>query len=344
MKKKLYFLFLLVLILLSAGCKKEEEDWTNGYHIEYLSKDKNEIIKVKYEPKSIESNELIQEFLAVLCSDSENLEYRKPIPNDVEVTKYSLDGTLLTIWFDKDYNNMNEVEEVFCRAAVVRTLMQVDGVNCVVFYVDDKPLTDVQGKVIGTMNAESFVENPGEQINSIQDTTLTLYFSNKDGDGLVKETRWVHYSSNISMEKLIMEQLLEGPETSGLKSAIPAGTKLVSVSLVEGVCYVNLDKTFKNQDYTVKEPIVIYSIVNSLSEISNVSKVQISVNGDTSGAYRDSLSLSEMYIRNLDYVTTLETDSSENTEATEQVEETETLEVTEETEMKETRTRRGINR
>ena len=32
------------------------------------------------------------------------------------------------------------------------------------------------------MTAESFVENPGEQINAIQTTTLTLYFSNRDGD------------------------------------------------------------------------------------------------------------------------------------------------------------------
>lgn len=63
------------------------------------------------------------------------------------------------------------------------------------------------------MYAESFVENPGEQINTIQNTNLTLYFSNQAGDGLVKETRRVHYSSNISLEKLIMEQLLEGPES-----------------------------------------------------------------------------------------------------------------------------------
>ncbi|MFR7961390.1 MAG: hypothetical protein ACLU6P_13845 [Roseburia intestinalis] len=46
---------------------------------------------------------LIEEFLATLSSDSDNVEYRKPIPNDVEVTEYSLDGALLTIYFDADY-------------------------------------------------------------------------------------------------------------------------------------------------------------------------------------------------------------------------------------------------
>lgn len=127
----------------------------------------------------------------------------------MEVTKYSLDGALLTIYFDADYLNMNEVEEVLCRAAIVRTVTQIAGVDCVNFYVDETPLTDAEGRLVGTMYRESFVENPGEQINSIQNTNLTLYFSNETGDGLVKETRKVHYSSNISLEKLIMEQLLQ---------------------------------------------------------------------------------------------------------------------------------------
>ena len=75
-----------------------------------------------------------------------------------------------------------------------------------------------EGNLVGTMNQDSFIENPGEQINSIQNTTLTLYFSNLDGDGLVKEVREdVYYSSNISMEKLIMEQLLDGPKTKDAK-------------------------------------------------------------------------------------------------------------------------------
>lgn len=259
---------------------------------------------------------MIQELLLALSSDAEEVEYRKPIPNEVEIMKYSLEGALLTLYFDSDYSKMAAVEEVLCRAAIVRTMTQIQGVDCVAFYIGDAPLTDVKGNLIGSMTADSFVENPGEQINSIQNTTLTLYFANQDGDGLVKEVRQdVYYSSNISLEKLIMEQLLEGPSLKEAKSAIPSGTKLVTVSVVDGVCYVSLDETFRNQDYKVNEAIVIYSIVNSLSELPTISKVQISVNGDTSGVYRDSFRLEDMYERNLDYLggqsdTEIETEES----------------------------------
>ena len=245
MRKKIVFLLAFLCMLLLAGCSNGKE--TSKYNIEYLNKDKTGIAEMPYDASATTTDALIEEFFAALSSDPDNVEYRKPIPNDVEITKYSLDGALLTIYFDVDYLNMKEVEEVLCRAAVVRTMTQISGIDCVSFYVDEKPLTDVNGKMVGTMYAESFVENPGEQINTIQNTNLTLYFSNQAGDGLVKETRRVHYSSNISLENLIMEQLLEGPESKNGRSAIPSGTKLMSESLVDGVCFVSVDENIKNQ-------------------------------------------------------------------------------------------------
>ncbi len=331
-----------------SGCGGAPEEST--YYIEYLNKEKTAIVPVAYEPESTRTGDLIREFLAALCSDTDEVEYRKPVPSDVEITRYSLDGALLTLWFDADYKKMGAVEEVLCRAAVVRTMTQIKGVDTVNFYVEDAPLTDSHGNLIGSMSADSFVENPGEQINSIQNTALTLYFANETGDALVREVREevyyssnvsleklvmeqllegnsiqntaltlyfanetgdalvrevreeVYYSSNVSLEKLVMEQLLEGPSAKGAKSAIPAGTKLVKVSVVDGVCYVSLDEGFRNQDYQVSEPVVIYSIVNSLCELPAINKVQISINGDTSGVYRDTLKLEDMYERNQELV------------------------------------------
>lgn len=300
-KYGLLLAFLLIIPFALWGCG--EEDVESAYHIEYLNKEKSRIVEVAYEPKEADTDGLIREFLRVLSSDSDNVEYRKPIPNDVEVTSYSLDGVLLTLHFDSDYTSMTPVEEVLCRAAIVRTMTQIEGVDCVSFFVADTPLKDSKGNIVGSMNQESFIENPGEQINSIQNTTLTLYFANEAGDGLVKEVREdVHYSSNISLEKLIMEQLLEGPTEEGAKSAIPTGTRLMTVTVVDGVCYVSLDETFRNHDYKVNEAIVIYSIVNSLTELPSINRVQISINGDTSGVYRDSFQLEDMYERNLDYM------------------------------------------
>jgi germination protein M len=164
------------------------------------------------------------------------------------------------------------------------------------------------------MSKESFVENPGKQINAIQTATIHLFFPNKSGNALVETTQKVQYSSNVSMEKLVMENLLAGPKDDGMVSAIPDGTGLVSIATTNGVCYVNLDEGFLNQKYEIQEPIVIYSIVDSLSEIPNVNQVQISVNGDTSGVYRDSYQLSTLYKKNLGFVINSQVNTETDTE------------------------------
>lgn len=300
--KRCLLIMTALILLLTAGCSSSGQEADSQYHAYYLNKENTRIVAKAYEPAHTDTEGMIDEMITLISTDAGSVEYRKPLPDQVHVVTYTYDGNRLSIYFDEAYGAMEVAEEVLCRAAIVRTMVQIPEVSCVAFYVGDSPLTDHSGNVVGLMTDESFVENPGEQINSIQTATIKLYFANAAGDGLVEEEQEVSYISNISMEKLIMEHLLTGPKTEGLQSAIPNGTKLVSVTTTNGICYVNLDEGFLNQSYEIQEPIVIYSIVDSLSEIPTVNKVQISVNGNTTGVYRDSFALDTLYERNLDYV------------------------------------------
>ena len=300
--KKRYLIFLFAaLLLLLCGCESKKEVKT-GYQIYYLNADKTKLNPMEYHPKHKDAEEMVKEFLRELSSVPEDVEYQKPIPNDVEITKYRIEGDQLSIWLDSDYYNMDAATEVFCRAAVVRTMTQIPDISCVSFFVGDSPLVDSKNNVVGLMTAESFVENPGEQINNIQEANLTLYFASATGDGLVRETQHVYYSGNTSIEKLIMERLLDGPKSSNARSAIPDTTQLVSVSVMNGACLVNLDDGFLTQNFEIKEDVIIYSIVDSLTELDTINTVQIAVNGKTHITYRDKMSLGEYYKKNLDLV------------------------------------------
>ena len=50
----------------------------------------------------------------------------------------------------------------------------------------------------------------------------------------------IHYSSNIALEKLVVEQLIEGPKGSKLKATLPGTTKLINVSVADRICYLTL--------------------------------------------------------------------------------------------------------
>ena len=294
-------LCILAFFAILFGCGKEAER-KSRYNIFYLNKEETKLVPVDYAPGSEDGERMIGDMILMLSSIPESVDYKKPLAEGVKVLSWSLSNGQLQLNFNNEYARMDQVTEVLCRAAVVRTLAQVEEVDFISFYVGDAPLVDKSGTPVGPMTGESFIENPGEQINSIQTATITLYFADEEGDGLVKEVQERHYSSNISMEKLVMEQLIKGPIGSVGVSAIPSGTKLVSVSVLDGVCFVNLDEGFLNQNFEIEEGVVIYSIVDSLVELPNVNKVQISVNGDTNLTYREKFSLGTVYERNLDYL------------------------------------------
>lgn len=300
MKKRMLSILLIFAFLLSltaCGLGKEER---GEYQIYYLNMDKNKVVPEEYNSSGAKGEELIEELLERLQSAPESTKLRQTIPINVEVEWFQLNGSCCYINFSEEYYDMTRTEEVLIRAAIVRTILQVSSVSLVSFRVNEEPLYLPDGTVVGIMNSDSFVENPGQQINSSVETNLTLYFANEEGTGLVKETREVHYSTNISMEKLVMEQLIEGPKKSGALATVPSGTKLISVSTVDGVCYINLSDTFVNQNAAITEEVLLYSIVNSLTEVSGVTKVQLSVNGDTKGYVRYLYGLSKMYERNFD--------------------------------------------
>ncbi len=292
--------FVLLFSLFAVGCGNTEEE-VKGFSIYYLNIDKNKLAAMSYDLQSSgdDTQGAVHELLAALSGDSGDVEYKQSIPSGVTYS-FSLEEDILTVDFDVAYQSLSVVEDVLCRAAIVKTVTQLDGVNGVLFLVDGASIADQSGNRIGVLTADDFVENPGEQINAIQEASLVLYFSNSTGDGLVKETRNVYYSSNISVEKLVMEQLIDGPTIENSLATIPSETKIINVSVVDGVCFVSLDEAFKNQNYEISENIVIYSIVNTLTELDSVSRVQISINGDTSGKYRDTFDMSTLYERNLD--------------------------------------------
>ena len=298
MKKRILSLLLVFVMLFSfVGCSKEEKK-EGEYQIFYLNMDKTKLVPETYDSLETEGEALLLELLERLKSAPEDKKLRQAIPSNVEVNGISMNGSYLFVDFNEEYNEMSPTEEVLVRAAIVRTLMQAGVCSVVAFTVNSEPLLSHDGTLIGTMSADSFVENPGKQINGSVETTLTLYFADADGTGLVKENRKVHYSSNISMEKLIMEQLIEGPKSSALMGTIPSGTTLISVSQVDGVCYVNLSESFRTQSALVPEELTLYSIVNSLTELPGVTKVQLAVDGSTEGSVKFKFELAKMYERN----------------------------------------------
>ena len=269
----------------------------------YVNHEETAIFAGEYRTETTDRDALLRELIEQLGTVPEKLEYKVPLSGSLKLLGYSVTEDQLTLNFDEGYLTQSVTTEVLVRAAIVRTLTQIDGIRYISFQIKTEPLKDASGNVIGVMTADMFVDNAGNEINTYEKAKLTLYLANETGDRLEKVTRTVIYSSNISMEKLVVEQLIAGPqEGDKVYPVMNPDTRIVSVNTKDGICYVNLDNTFLTQIYNVNSEVTIYALTNSLVELPNVNKVQISINGDTNVSYKENISLSTVFERNLELV------------------------------------------
>ncbi len=295
----LIFTLLLALVMPAlSGCANEETEEEDKTYVYYTNAEGTDLEKreIQYGDASTES--CIVGVIERLQTDPDSARYVSVFPLGVAVKNWELDDGTLCLHFNAQYKDMTTAEEVLLRAAVVRSLVQIDGVDKVEFYVEDEPLQTETGEDVGLMDADSFVSNTGSSVHTDQEVTIDLYYTNQEGDLLVPRTCSVTYNRNTSLERAIVETLMKNPRSGMARSAIPEETKILSVSVDEDICYVNLDSGFTQPVYDVQPEIIIYSIVDSVIEGGNVSQVQILVNGETDLKYQDKIDLSKPFTMN----------------------------------------------
>ncbi len=298
---------LLLLMALAAGCGRkqeqaQEEEPEGTYKIYYLNSSMTKLAPQKYYTETREQGELIPELMDRFLNVPNDVDGQVALSDKVGYLGYRQEDQVLFLYFDAGYGskvNMNATREILCRAALAKTMTQIEGIDYISIYVADQPLLDSYGNPVGMLSDSDFIEGISD-INSYEKSQLNLFFTDETGQYLVGENREVVHSINTSLERLIVEELLKGPQAAGHYRTLPEGTKLLNVSLNENICYINFDSAFLNNTLDVNEYIPIYSIVNSLSEISTVSKVQITINGSQDVMFRDAVSLNTQFERNLE--------------------------------------------
>lgn len=304
MKNRILLFIMILFSVMLISCKKKEAKplAENEYFIYYINTSIDTLVESRYtslhERNEVEA--LVDELMAQFLKVPDDLEALGALPDKVTFKGFDIDGNILYLNFDTNYQGMDVTREVLARAALAKTLTQIDSIEYISIRSGDQPLVNALGENVGLITSNNFI-NSVSNINSFEKASLLLYFSDESGTKLVTESRDVFYDLNTSMERLIVDELMKGPSISGLKATIPGDTKVVSVTMNEGICYVNFDEGFLNALPDVQDSITIYSIVDSLSELPGVSRVQILINGKSDKKY-NTVSLGISVERNLDYL------------------------------------------
>ncbi|MCF6460375.1 hypothetical protein C3E88_04870 [Clostridium sp. Cult3] len=150
--------------------------------------------------------------------------------------------------------------------------------------------------------------NESEDDNQVVEPTpktdeeeVVLYFANKEyidtGDEslekLIPEKRVVKYG-DISLEEVIVKELMKGPKKDDLSTVIPSSIKLLGVEVSDGTAFVNFaqEGLFGG---SMQEDFTITQIVNSLLELDNIERVQFLIDGEKAESLMGHIDISEPF-------------------------------------------------
>ncbi len=133
---------------------------------------------------------------------------------------------------------------------------------------------------------------PQEEISQEQErkTLVTLYFQNKETKVLMPEARLIDAKLLIQNPyATLIGLLLNGPKNEKLQSVIPQGTRLNKVELKGDMAIVDLSAEFIKgiKLGAEEESKMVYSIVNTLVELTEIESVKILIDGKENECFED---------------------------------------------------------
>ena len=305
--KYLFCLIFLLFIINISGCNNQVKEQIvedeNYYKIYYVNNLEDKLVSEDYFAKEDKTDKLVKELIGRLTSIPDGITLKKPIPDEVKIKDIKIKDDCVTINFSETYKQITGISEILRRACVVKTLCQIDGINKVEYTIEDQPLMYSELNPVGAMSADDFIDNTGGETTYYQNVQVSLYYTDLEGKKLFQTRHNVEFDGTISLEELVVRQLLAGPlEDDKLSPVLPAGTKINKVSLKDGICYVDFSKEFLEGRDGVSDDVIVYSVVNSLSDIGNVSKVQFWIDGKPVSSYRETVQIDLPIERKFDII------------------------------------------
>lgn len=303
MKRRSLISLVVLALVLWAGCNRDPEPtlWEGDILVYYPEKDETSLSEEWYDTKETEGALLATELLTKLRTPSME-GHIAAIPESVTLPEVFIEANgLTTLSFDESYGSVSGIREVLMRAAIVKTLCQTENIDSLVFYVAGQPLMNSEKMPVGIMKETDFIDSTGPEANYYQYLYAKIYYTNEDGTALLASNLKIPYTGSEAAEKIVLQQLINGPVASDMYPVLSENVKLLSVSTKDSVCTVDFSREFLDKLPEVSEEVAIYSVVNTLAELPGIYQVQFLVEGKTEKSYQK-MDLSVPYERNLNVI------------------------------------------
>ncbi len=260
--------------LVTAGRSKTDID------LYFINTAGTGIVSSKKTVKYRNDEELVYNTLEKLRRGPSSRRLGEVMSRDTEIksTVFDRDGRL-TVDFSENFLLDDPSKNVLNTYAVVKTLCSTPCVSEVKVLVEGTPIKDRDGNTLDFISASDINIQTEEYHSEIRQ--VALYFTDKAESRLIREMRSITITDQQPIEQYIINELIKGTDKKGLKALLSDNTVLVSVNVEDNTCYLNFKSGFlaENSRDENHNRLVIYSIVNSLTELQTINRVQLYMDG-----------------------------------------------------------------
>lgn len=301
----------LLTLMMCVGCQKKTTPPDNPISIYFFDSTKNTLVEetLPEEINQLQSKQDQVEYIISRLKENKStlltpiqIGLQMPIEEN-GTTSINTNEKTVKINFTSEYNDLTPQQKIGMRASIVYSLTQLEFIDSVDFSVEQMPLTMATGRPVGDMDTNDINTKTLEPNPATKSFILNVYFKNSEGK-LVKEFHKIAGSNSSKEEKLVIEELIQGPKNDELSATVPKDLKINTIDILNGVCQLDLSfdpksKFFKDE---TDKTLMIYSIVNSLTELSQIKKVILSIDGQDEIAFTSKINLPATFERSEDYI------------------------------------------
>lgn len=194
------------------------------------------------------------------------------LPSQLELLSWQLDDGLLTLEVSDHWLDLSQLEARLAGAGLVMTMSQLPDVDRLCIRTGQDVADGASGMIF----------DPGDYLLSDESANsdqiaVKLCFSDTAGRFLVQENRTHAPDTAAELAAFIVRELLAGPQDKNSLAILPEGTNLLRVELSQGVCTVDLSEAFLTNapDTQLQARLAVFSVVNSLTQLSEVESVKL---------------------------------------------------------------------
>ncbi|MDD5016836.1 MAG: GerMN domain-containing protein [Eubacteriales bacterium] len=238
-----------------------------------------------------------------------------PLADDIELLEVPVltatgDGAYtLTLNFSElptQYDDSDEEDAILSYAALIYTITGfVPDIINIDIYVKGTQITSVAGTDMADgLQRDDYTGYIG--------SSAPLYFADTDSDLLLEVARSMEQGQIWSAKARVLE-ILKGPlsgDGDNARPVMPTGTTqadILSVDVYKDTAYVDLSQNFKDAcaGFSAKsEMLLVYSIVNTVTAMDGITKVQFLVEGGQIETLAGYLCLADPFLKNYGIIKT----------------------------------------